>query len=98
MIAKRIWHAYTKPENADAYEAMLKPEVLPGISTRKGYRGEPFSAARRVVPKWSSLPSCFGSRWKSCGIWPVPIMKWRSFRRSGARCYLVLMSGPVTMR
>jgi hypothetical protein len=28
MIA-RIWHGYTKPENADAYEAMLKPEVLP---------------------------------------------------------------------
>ena len=38
MIA-RIWHGYTKPENADAYEAMLKPEVLPGISQVKGYRG-----------------------------------------------------------
>ncbi len=41
MIA-RIWHGYTKPENADAYEAMLKPEVLPGISTKKGYRGSYF--------------------------------------------------------
>jgi heme-degrading monooxygenase HmoA len=36
MIA-RVWHAYTKPEHADAYEAMLKPELLPGISKVKGY-------------------------------------------------------------
>ena len=38
MIA-RIWHGYTKPENADAYEAMLKPEPLPGLSKVKGYKG-----------------------------------------------------------
>ena len=31
MIA-RIWHGYTRPENADGYEAMLKPELLPGMS------------------------------------------------------------------
>ena len=38
MIA-RVWHGWTKPEHADAYEAMLKPELLPGISKAKGYRG-----------------------------------------------------------
>ena len=38
MIA-RVWHGWTKPENADAYEATLKPELLPGISKAKGYRG-----------------------------------------------------------
>lgn len=38
MIA-RVWHGNTKPENADAYEAMLKPELLPGISKVKGYKG-----------------------------------------------------------
>jgi len=38
MIA-RIWHGFTKPEHADAYEAMLKPELLPGISKAEGYRG-----------------------------------------------------------
>ena len=38
MIA-RVWHGYTKPEHADAYEAMLKPELLPGISKVKGYIG-----------------------------------------------------------
>lgn len=38
MIA-RIWHGYTKSEHADAYESMLKPELLPGISNVKGYKG-----------------------------------------------------------
>ena len=38
MIA-RVWHGYTKPEHAQRYEDMLKPELLPGISTKKGYRG-----------------------------------------------------------
>lgn len=38
MIA-RIWHGYTKPEHADSYKAMLKPELLPGISKVKGYWG-----------------------------------------------------------
>jgi heme-degrading monooxygenase HmoA len=38
MIA-RIWHGYTRPEHADSYESMLKPELLPGISKVKGYRG-----------------------------------------------------------
>ena len=38
MIA-RIWHGYTKPENADGYEATLKPELLPGIGKIPGYKG-----------------------------------------------------------
>ena len=38
MIA-RVWHGYTTPENADTYEAMLKPEPLPGLGKVKGYRG-----------------------------------------------------------
>jgi heme-degrading monooxygenase HmoA len=36
MIA-RVWHGYTTPEHADAYESMLKPELLPGLSKVKGY-------------------------------------------------------------
>ncbi len=38
MIA-RIWHGYARPEHADAYESMLKPELLPGVSKMNGYRG-----------------------------------------------------------
>lgn len=38
MIA-RVWHGYTRPEHADSYEALLKPELLPGIGKAKGYQG-----------------------------------------------------------
>lgn len=38
MIA-RVWHGWTKPENADAYQALLKTKVLPGIHRIRGYRG-----------------------------------------------------------
>lgn len=39
MIA-RIWHGYAATvEHADAYESMLKPELLPGLSQVPGYRG-----------------------------------------------------------
>ena len=38
MIA-RVWHGFTKPEHADAYESHLKPELLPGLSQKQGFRG-----------------------------------------------------------
>jgi heme-degrading monooxygenase HmoA len=40
MIA-RLWHGWTSPENADAYELLLKTEIFPGISAKgvQGYRG-----------------------------------------------------------
>ena len=38
MIA-RVWRGYTTIANADAYEAMLKPELLPGLSSIRGFRG-----------------------------------------------------------
>jgi heme-degrading monooxygenase HmoA len=37
-LIARIWHGATKRQDADAYEAMLKPELLPGISKVRGYR------------------------------------------------------------
>ena len=37
----RIWHGWTKPENADVYENLLKTEIFPGIAAKRveGYRG-----------------------------------------------------------
>ncbi len=36
----RIWHGYTTPENAAAYESLLRSEILPGIRARniRGFR------------------------------------------------------------
>lgn len=38
MIA-RLWHGWTSPANADAYDAMLRGEILPGIHRIDGYEG-----------------------------------------------------------
>ena len=40
MIA-RIWHGWTKPEDAKTYEQLLRDEIFPSIASRKieGYRG-----------------------------------------------------------
>lgn len=35
----RIWHGWTSRENADAYEELLKSEILPGIHRVRGYQG-----------------------------------------------------------
>jgi antibiotic biosynthesis monooxygenase (ABM) superfamily enzyme len=40
-MISRIWHGWTVPANADAYEALLKSEIFTGIQSRHiaGYRG-----------------------------------------------------------
>jgi hypothetical protein len=40
-MISRVWHGWTTPENADAYETLLKSEIFTGIENRKiaGYRG-----------------------------------------------------------
>ncbi len=40
-MVSRIWHGWTTPENADAYENLLKTEIFPGIASKNvsGYRG-----------------------------------------------------------
>lgn len=35
----RIWHGWTRPEDADAYEELLRTEILPGFAGREGFRG-----------------------------------------------------------
>lgn len=40
MIA-RVWHGWTTPSNANAYESLLRGEIFVGIQERRiaGYRG-----------------------------------------------------------
>jgi antibiotic biosynthesis monooxygenase (ABM) superfamily enzyme len=40
-MISRIWHGWTPPENADAYEKLLKEEIFTWIQSREipGYRG-----------------------------------------------------------
>jgi antibiotic biosynthesis monooxygenase (ABM) superfamily enzyme len=41
MVIGRIWHGWTKPENADKYEQLLREEIFPAIGAKKvaGYKG-----------------------------------------------------------
>ena len=40
-MISRVWHGWTTPANADAYETLLKNEIFTGIEGRQiaGYRG-----------------------------------------------------------
>lgn len=40
-MISRIWHGYTTPENANAYENLLRDEIFVGIEKRNipGFRG-----------------------------------------------------------
>ena len=40
-MISRVWHGWTAPENADAYESLLKTEIFSGIQSYlvDGYRG-----------------------------------------------------------
>jgi heme-degrading monooxygenase HmoA len=40
-MMSRIWHGWTIPANADAYESLLRSEIFTGIQSRQiaGYRG-----------------------------------------------------------
>jgi heme-degrading monooxygenase HmoA len=63
MIA-RVWHGYTKPEHADEYESMLKPDLLPGLSEKPGFAGSYLLRRERgaevefvTIILWESLDS-----------------------------------------
>jgi len=47
MAIKRVWHGWTRPDNADAYLEVLRREVVPGIEAKgiPGFRS--FEAMRR---------------------------------------------------
>lgn len=38
-MISRLWHGWTTRENADAYEELLRTEILPGIHRLDGYLG-----------------------------------------------------------
>jgi heme-degrading monooxygenase HmoA len=99
----RIWHGYVKPENADAYEAMLKPEVLPGISRVKGYRGSYF--LRRdlgsevefvTILLWESLESLQNFAGRDYEVAVVPSERRKVLSRFDERAshYEVILSPP----
>ena len=102
MIA-RVWHGYTKPENADAYESMLTPELLPGLSRKKGFRGS-FLFRRRLGDEvefvttilWDSLDDIRAMAGEDYEIAVIPDERRRVLSRWDARAvhYEVCQASP----
>jgi heme-degrading monooxygenase HmoA len=38
-MISRVWHGWARPENADAYEELLRTRVFPAIAELEGSRG-----------------------------------------------------------
>src|SRR5258708_20377786 len=38
-MISRLWHGWTKRDNADRYEELLRSEILPGIHRVAGFKG-----------------------------------------------------------
>jgi heme-degrading monooxygenase HmoA len=38
-MISRVWHGWTTCANADAYQELLRREILPGIHRVKGFKG-----------------------------------------------------------
>jgi hypothetical protein len=53
----RIWHGFTGPADADAYEQLLREEIFVGIRTRaiSGYLASSYCGVRAWA-RWSSSP------------------------------------------
>ena len=47
----RIWHGWTKPENADKYEKLLKKEIFPGIAAKNVPGYKEIQLFRRTIDK-----------------------------------------------
>jgi len=38
-VISRLWHGWTTRANADAYENLLRTEILPGLHRVRGFKG-----------------------------------------------------------
>lgn len=47
----RLWHGWTLPENADAYEQLLRDEIFPAIQRRAGAGLRDIQLVRRPVER-----------------------------------------------
>lgn len=56
MIA-RVWHGYTKVENADDYERLLETEILPGIESE--HRGGVHLLRRDLADAVEFITICY---------------------------------------
>jgi hypothetical protein len=96
MIA-RVWHGFTTPEHAEAYESHLKPEFLPGLTEKKASAAV-ISYAERLGTKSNSSPSFCGTRSMTFGRSPHTITRGPSSPKTGYLSCRAMTPGRRTMR
>jgi heme-degrading monooxygenase HmoA len=63
----RVWHGWTRPEDADTYDALVTGEVLPGMEELDGFLGAqmmrrdgPEEVEFLVITEWESIEAIEG--------------------------------------
>jgi heme-degrading monooxygenase HmoA len=98
-MIRRIWHGWTKPENADAYESLLRHEIFLGIQERQiaGFRG--IELLRRSLETEVEFITIMGfDSIEAVRAFGGRTMKQRSSLRRRGLCSRDLTSVPNTMR
>ncbi len=79
----RIWKGWTTPDNADAYEGLIRSTIFPGIMARQIegfrkvelYRGAPEAEVEFVTvmwfESWEAVKSFAGPDWKTSVVPPA---------------------------
>ena len=93
----RIWHGWTTPQNAQAYEELLRTEIVQGFVTR---RIEAFGALTcsdgTIRTKSSSSQSCGSIPWLPCKRLQGKTMSWLSYRQLLAPSFADSIPAPST--
>src|SRR3954453_1567083 len=95
----RLWHGWTTPANAPAYENLLRTEIFTGIAARQiaGYRGISL-CKREVGTEVEFVTICGSTRSMPCAPLPARITRLRRYHRRRVQCLRGSIRFPRTTR
>jgi hypothetical protein len=75
-MISRIWHGWTTAQNADAYEKLLRHEIIEGFIDLEIEGFRKMHILRRILgdEKCTSFAGFLGTKWSSlqlCGLTPL---------------------------
>lgn len=82
-MISRVWHGWTTPENADAYEGLLKRQIFPGIMAKNVTGFLRIELFRRAIgdevefitvmwfASWDAVKAFAGEDWEGAVVPPA---------------------------
>lgn len=82
-MISRVWHGWTRPENADRYEDLIRTTIFPGILSRNIAGFERIELYRRPVEdevefitimwfaSWEAIKAFAGENWEVAVVPPA---------------------------